>query len=608
MQQYRTFWLLLTMMLVGGFTLTSCVDNKDDASEGGSGDNYKNYVERMYPVVDPQNSPQGMVMLRFYDDMPSVAYVSISNFQSIMYPGTTVQVVKTAEHQYALASPCGTAKVDTDKDLFMSNDYEAFTNMMDMVQPGMPNTSYDALPIIRWKSLDASPKQVDVTLDYGKYGIDIREDGENVYFPFATIADLYTDSYMHMADFNGETVMVAPDGAYSLENGYPSFFITPILKETRTADMADFAYRNLCFTLTNFFGYPGRTLLENKGLKEKGLDQALQDYGKAGQMTRELLQSTNMYDFISGTVTLGCLLNDGGHTNTDVTVMSDFSGNPTFLSTLNGIIDAKWGEFWDICPEYVPIYENLVGRITLANHLNEARAKALGEDVNYYKVGNTAYCQFGTFLCDDSGWRKFYKGEGPKPTIDQYPNDWLVILVDALEKAQNDPEVKNFILDISTNGGGSSDIVLFITSLFANKSDLYYENVLTGQKMKSTFEVDRNLDGKFDEKDKDVKLKMNIGVLISTFSFSCGNLLPALLKDYGICLLGKKSGGGSCAVLYSPSADGFGYTYSTHRIRLNNMKGENIDEGIDPDYQLENPDDFFDIPKVGKLIEDYYSR
>ena len=163
MQQYRTFWLLLTMMLVGGFTLTSCVDNKDDANEGGSGDNYKNYVERMYPVVDPQNSPQGMVMLRFYD-------------------------------QYALASPCGTAKVDTDKDLFMSNDYEAFTNMMGMVQPGMPNIIYDALPIIRWKSLDASPKQVDVTLDYGKYGIDIREDGENVYFPFATIADLYTIS------------------------------------------------------------------------------------------------------------------------------------------------------------------------------------------------------------------------------------------------------------------------------------------------------------------------------------------------------------------------------------------------------------------------------
>ncbi len=597
MKKRQLQWMLAAIIVCGlaPVTMASCTTDIDNpvVTPDVPKPEVKDYVERMYPVVDPQNSPQGMVMLRFYNDMPSVAYVSISNFQSIMYPGTTVQVVKTAEHQYALTSPCGTAKVDTANDLFESNDYEAFTNMMGMVQPGMPNTIYDALPIIRWKSLDASPKQVDVTLDYGKYGIDIREDGENVYFPFATIADLYTDSYMHMADFNGEAVMVAPDGAYSLDNGYPSFFITPILKETRTADMADFAYRNLCFTLTNFFGYPGRTLLENKGLKEKGLDQALQDYGKAGQMTRELLQSTNMYDFISGTVTLGCLLCDEGHTNTDVTVMSDFSGNSTFLSTLNGIKNAKRGEFGDICPEYEPIYEHWVGRNALADHLNEARAKALGEGVNYYKVGNTAYCQFGTFLCDDSGWRKYYKGEGPKPTIDQYPNDWLVILVDALEKAQNDPEVKNFILDISANRGGSSDIV--------------HENVLTGQKMKSTFEVDRNLDGKFDEKDKDVKLTMNIGVLISTHSFSCGNLLPALLKDYGICLLGKKSGGGSCAVLYSPSADGFAYRYSTHRIRLNNLKGENIEEGIEPDYPLE-VDEFFDIPKIGKLIEDFYSR
>lgn len=606
MQQYRTFWLLLTMMLVGGFTLTSCVDNKDDANEGGSGDNYMNYVERMYPVVDPQNSPQGMVMLRFYNDMPSVAYVSISNFQSIMYPGTTVQVVKTAEHQYALASPCGTAKVDTDKDLFMSNDYEAFTNMMDMVQPGMPNTIYDALPIIRWKSLDASPKQVDVTLDYGKYGIDIREDGENVYFPFATIADLYTDTYMHMADFNGEAVMVAPEGAYSLENGYPSFFITPILKETRTTDMADFAYRNLCFTLTNFFGYPGRTLLE-KSMKEKGLDQALQDYGKAGQMTRELLNSKDMYEFFSGTATLNNLLFDGGHTYTDLTAINPIDTQSGFGAKLQPIYLAKLEEFAGYCPESQIGYQSLYDSFGLRGQLNQLREEKFGQGVHYVKVGNTAYCQFDIFLCDDSGWRKFYKGEGPKPTIDQYPDDWLVILTDALEKAQNDPEVKNFILDISANPGGSSDIVLFITSLFANKSDLYYENVLTGQKMKSTFEVDRNLDGKFDEKDKDVKLKMNIGVLISTFSFSCGNLLPSLLKDYGICLLGKKSGGGSCAVLYSPSADGFGYTYSSHRVRLNNLKGENIDEGIEPDYPLE-VDEFFDIPTIGKLIEEFYSR
>ena len=603
MKHYKTFWLLLLMM-VAGFTMTSCVDtyHQDNPVDGGV--KKKNYVDRLYPVVDPKNKSLGTVMLRFYNDMPSVAYISMSHFQEMIYPGTTIQVQKVGNGKYALSNPFGTAEVDTKTDIFTSSNYEAFTNMMGMVQQGMPNTTYDALPIIRWKSLVASPQQVNVTLDYGKYGIDIREDGTNVYFPFATISDLYVDGYMHMADFNGQTVMVAPNGAYSLDAGYPAFLITPLLKKTRTKDMVDYSYKNLCFTLTNFFGYPGRTLLE-KSMKEKGLDQSLQDYGKAGQMTRELLKSKDMYDFFSGTATLGCLLYDGGHTYTDLTVINEIESS--FKQKLKPIKEATLEEFYGYCPEYLPIKQAKEDIRALKKELDSLRVEKIGKGVRYTKVGNTAYCHFDSYLCDDSGWRKFYKGEGPKPTIDQYPNDWLVILVDALEKAQNDPEVKNFILDTSTNGGGSSDVVTFITSIFANKPDLYYENVLTGQKMKCSYEVDRNLDGKFDEKDKDVKLNMNIGVLISSYSFSCGNLLPAMLKDYGICLLGMKSGGGSCCVLYNPSADGFGYRYSTHRTRLNNTKGQNIDGGIEPDYQLK-ADEFFDIAKVGKLIEQFYKK
>ena len=594
------------MMMVGSITLTSCLDNRDFPIDGGGSDKDKNYAERLTSVVDPQGNALGTVTLRFYHDMPNVAYISVSHFQEMIYPGTTIQVQNLGNGKYALSNPFGTAEVDTEKDLFMSNDYEAFTNMMGMVQQGMPNTTYDALPIIRWKSLDTSPKQVDVTLDYGKYGIDIREDGANVYFPFATISDLYVDGYIHMSDFNGQAVMVSPNGAYSLDDGYPAFFISPLLKETRTDDMVDYSYKNLCFTLTNFFGYPGRTLLE-KSMKEKGLDQALQDYSKAGQMTRELLKSKDMYDFFSGTATLSCLLFDGGHTYTDLTAINELDTLSSFMQKLKPIREAKLEEFYGYCPEYLSIKQAKDNDRALKKQLRELREEKIGKDVRYTKVGNTAYCHFDEFMCDDSGWRKYYKGEGPKPTIDQYPDDWLVILVDAIEKAQNDPEIKNFILDTSTNGGGSTDIVVFITSMFANRPDIYYENTLTGQKMKCSYEVDRNLDGKFDEKDKDVKLKMNIGVLISSCSFSCGNLLPALLKDYGICLLGKKSGGGSCCVLYNPSADGFGYRYSTHRGRLLNLKGENIDNGVEPDYSLET-DEFFDIAKVGKLIEEFYTK
>ena len=604
----KNLWILLITMVVSSFTLTSCVDNQDNPIGGGgeSGDKDKKYVERLFPVVDPKNNSLGTVLLRFYQDMPNVAYISVSHYQEMMYPGTTIQVAGLGDGKYALTNPFGTAKVDTEKDLFTSNDYEAFTNMMGMIQPGMPNIIYDALPIIRFKSLDASPKQVDVTLDYGKYGIDIRENGDNVYFPFATISDLYVDNYMHVSNFNGQTVMVTPDGSFSLINGYPSFFITPLLKDTRTDDMADYSYKNLCFTLTNFFGYPGRTLLE-KSMKEKGLDQALQDYGKGGQMTRELLKSKDMYDFFSGTATLEYLLFDGGHTHTALIAINAIDTASSFMHKVDQLIQTKYAEFDEYCPEILPIKESMADRALLKGLLSKQREEKFGKGVNYTKVGNTAYCCFNEFMGDFSIWKKYYKGEGPKPTIDQYPDDWLVILIDALEKAQNDPEVKNFIIDLSTNGGGSSDIVLFITSMICNKADMYWENSLTGQKMKSTFDVDRNLDGKFDEKDNDVKLNLNIGVLTSPCSFSCGNLLPALLKDYGICLLGMRSAGGACCVLFNPSADGFGYSYSTHRCRLTNLKGENIDGGIEPDYKLELYD-YFDIPKVGKLIEEFYAK
>jgi hypothetical protein len=324
-------------------------------------------------------------------------------------------------------------------------------------------------------------------------------------------------------------------------------------------------------------------------------------------MTRELLKSKNMYDYFSGSATLSCLLFDGGHTHTDLTYINNIDTLGNFMLTLKPIREAKLKEFYTYCPEYLTLKQAEEDDRALRKELDALREEKIGKNVRYTKVGNTAYCHFDLFLCDDLGWRKFYKGEGPKPTIEDYPNDWLVILIDAIEKAQNDPEVKNFILDTSTNGGGSSDIVVFLTSMFANKPDLYYENTLTGQRIKCSYDVDRNLDGKFDEKDRDVKLNLNIGVLISSYSFSCGNLLPAMLKDYGICLLGKKTGGGSCCVLYNPSADGFGYRYSSHRARLNNLKGQNIDGGIEPDYQLENGD-FFDIAKVGRLIEQFYAK
>lgn len=606
---FRMMSRLMAVAVCCMMLLTACVeeDNSSNSPVPEPQTAEKNYVERWVPVVDPKGEAQGTVMLRFYDDMPSVAYINVSHFQTMMYPGTVIQTQALGEGRYQLTSPCGTAVVNTDKDTFDSDDYETFTNMMGMVQPGMPNVSLDGLPLVRWKSMEATPQKVHLTLDYGKFGIDIRVDGNDVYFPLATIADLYTDIYMHTADYNGQQVMVAPMGAEELEDGYPKFFIAPILKETRTKDMATFAYNNLCFTLTNFFGYPGRTLLEKKGLKEKGLDQALKDYGQAGEMTRQLLLSTNMYEYIAGTNTLGCLLNDGGHTDTGIGHTSQMDSSTDFYKTMGNTVKAKLEEFYGYCPEYAALRKVDEDIEALSSKLIQARIAKIGRGVTYYKEGNTAYCLFNVFDCDFAAWRKFYKGEGPKPTVENHPNDWLAVLLDALEKAEKDPEVKNFVLDISTNGGGSEDIVMVITSLMCNKAEAYNENSLLGQKQKIYYEVDRNLDGKFDEKDAEVKYDLNFALLVSACSFSCGNMLPALMKDFGIPLIGQKTGGGACCVLYNPSADGYAYRYSSHRSRLMNQKGENVDPGVEPDLKLETPEEFFDFQKITQFIERFYS-
>ena len=200
------------------------------------------------------------------------------------------------------------------------------------------------------------------------------------------------------------------------------------------------------------------------------------------------------------------------------------------------------------------------------------------------------------------------------PTIEDAAGDSMMIFLDAIRKADADPEVKNFIVDITSNGGGSADIVMAMTSLIMNKSYISVDNSLTGQRTVAQYEVDRNFDGVFDEKDNNVKFNLNCAVLTSDISFSCGNLFPSILKDNGIPVIGETSGGGSCAIQAVCTADGFCFQMSSFRARLNSLGGVNIDDGVVPDIPIStasaDPDTknyrkYYDIEYLGSLVENY---
>lgn len=587
----------------------------DDQPDGGA------FTEKTVPVVT-KVAPDGEVTLRFYDALPDVAYISATDFQSIVLPGSTMTVTHTGVGEYTLANGDAKAVVNVNKDVFVSSDFDAFTNMMSLLQPGMANVYYDGMPFIRYKGITMTPAVSTVTLDFAKYGIDIHADGKGaVYFPFATLADMYSDLFYHHAGFNGEKVVANTSvNEVSLARIDPDYNKALLANRTRSASLAEFTYKELCFAMDHFYGFPGRVALNDK-LIAKGMDKTLEEDLKAGPTIKKLLKSTDLAEFIVGMGGLNALYYEG-HTSMDIS--SAMGRDRSQYEELASDIKRIQEENKDVMDAIREGRATMGGRSLEVMAVRTLRPQSYGDtQATYVKKGNTAVCVFNSFNTRaEDAWKAYYAGTGPKPNIDDNKGDSMVIFLDALNKAEADPEVENFIVDITSNGGGSADIVMAMTSLIMNKSYLCYDNPLTRQRSIVEYEVDRNFDGVFDEKDKDVKYNLNFGVLTSDISFSCGNLFPSMLKDAGIPVIGEKSGGGSCAIQAMCTADGFCFQISSFRSRLNSLKGENIDTGILPDIPIDsnsmvevvgpnetkmtvkNYKDFYDIEKVGQLVKE----
>lgn len=585
----------------------------DDRPDGGA------YTEKTVPVVT-KVAPDSKVTLRFYNDLPDVAYISAADFQSIVLPGSTMKVTHTGVGEYTLDNAGAKAVVNVNKDVFVSSDFDAFTNMMDLLQPGMANVYYDGMPFVRYKSIKYMPAVSTVTLDFAKYGIDIHADGKGaVYFPFATLADMYSDLFYHHAGFNGEKVVANTSvNEISLARIDPDYNKTLLSKKTRSQSMADFAYRELCFAMDHFYGHPGRVALD-ASLKAKGMDRTLEEDLAAGRTIKKLLKSTNLAEYFVGMSGLNALYYDG-HTSMDISsVMGrDRSKYEDLVSEMRGLQE----KHKDVMDAIRAGRSSMGGRYQDVMAIRTQRPECYETQDTYIKKGNTAVCVFNSFNTRaEDAWNAYYAGKGPKPNINDNKGDSMVIFLDALEKAAADPEVENFIVDITANGGGSADIVMAMTSLIMDKSYLSYDNPLTGQRSIVEYEVDRNFDGVFDKKDKKVHYDLNFGVLTSQVSFSCGNLFPSMLKDAGIPVIGETSGGGSCAIQAMCTADGFCFQISSFRSRLNTLAGENIDAGVTPTIpiandemveiegpndtkiKVKNYEDFYDIEDVGELVK-----
>ena len=616
-------WRPFVVMALWGLILTACsdsTDNPDDPHPGqettaGDDASDKMPFKVTQTAVNDNGKTMKTVALRYYDDMPHVAYISVSDFQNMLVPSKSIQVSRTATSRYQLVTSKGeTAIVNTAEESMTFDDFMSFVSLTVTNAEGIVDD--DELSYVREKPTIYTPTAASVTFDLKKYGIDLRGDGQMVYVPLTTLSDMYSHLDGKLVLFNGEKIILTDFETKPAEID-EAFFMKPYEATERPADLAAFSYGELCFVIDYFYGRPGRNDIDNI-IQEQGLDKAL------SENAHKLLQSTKMKEYLFGMEYLGSLLYDGSHT-----IIS-----PISIGAVTGISDAELlGQFAakfvtpfkaDYATEVAAVMAN-IQRNDGSELAAEARQQLLNTDT-YIKIGNTMYCIFDDFgPIDSNAWTAYYKGTGPLPTYNPEFQGDVCGIVEALDKAAADPEVKNFVLDMTCNNGGELSVLQTITALLAGKTAVSYENILTKQRIVEDVMVDSNFDRVFDDNDKKPRHpQLNIAIMTSHYAFSCGNLLPSMMKDYGYLIIGEKSGGGSCSIQRMCTPEGLCYQISSARARIINKDGENIDRGVEPHIALEvkqatgededgdkvKYSDFsaFYAPSVGEQIVNWYAN
>ena len=152
-------------------------------------------------------------------------------------------------------------------------------------------------------------------------------------------------------------------------------------------------------------------------------------------------------------------------------------------------------------------------------------------------------------------------------------------------------QVKNIVVDLTTNGGGAADALIYSLSTLIGNVTFDMTNPLSKGHNHQTYLADINADGQINSEDKSLsELGFNIYFLNSRYSFSSANAMPYLAKlnKPNAVMLGDKTAGGPCAIKYIVTPIGNAYVSSSLSVISKPKDGGyvNIDDGIPADFKL----------------------
>lgn len=611
--QKKSFIIISTLLCM---TLCCCSNNKK--SNESSKPAVIDYQEKDVNIIRSMNKPAGAdkatpvvdkaIKLRFYNDMPNVPYIEPSAYFAEFFNTT---VTKTVENNTArFASRGGFIAFDPDADVFTGYGITGFNSHPDF-------KSNSVQYFLKYSGGDATTPSIH-TVSLVNYGIDIKGDKDETYVPLSFLSKVSGGLSYYNAQYNGKDIYVI-DGNGLIDNVEKStkyfadsyYEVLDNYQTARPSDLAEYNYNELCFVFDNLRGYTSQLVFGDNNLVSLGLNGLLERYFPK---IKEYLLSQDKEKYYEGIYALFCGLDDGGHTGI-------LSSSSVFAEAATKAASVE--DFKDLVAEHVN--NNNISRAE-KEVFQAAKMQKFGiteeqykANPNYYRFDDatkTAYVGFDSFDVDYNGWNNYYSGKGEVPVN----TDTYAFIRSTFYKAKEDGAT-NYVLDMTSNGGGSTAALNGIVGLF-NKATANHEENDTFSKYRSVdqYSIDVNLDGRYNQDDaKELEqFDFNIGILTSHYAFSCGNLLPSVLKELGYKIIGERTGGGSCAIIVESTADGVPYVHSSY-LCLSDASGNNIDVGVAADFEIErikiegeefkfDASNFYDIPTIANYLSTAYKE
>ena len=556
------------------------------------------YEERTVTAYMDSMDDTADVQCRFYDDMPSIPYVRFTDVFRMFYSETLV-TVDNGGGTFTMTNESGyTAVFDIVNDRITSDDFGSFKylNML------MEETDQQNFPIDRYRVDASTDPEIDV-LDLSSYHLDMRGEDE-VWMPLSTASDLLCNYGMTYAVYTNESYWYPDESIFvcGYKSGWYNNLPTDMWEATflwisendwmRPADMIAHSYGELCLTADHLWGNVCRNEFTQL-VSEVGLDAALDTYSDGSRGVKALLLDDKFADYISGLTGLDRLVYDGGHTN-----FSIFARAFMLLQ-------------WSDTDEYI---ENrlsdlsLPGKVTADMSLITGTRTAILGEGSYHVYGDTAFYIMDGFTCGD--WSGYYSGGG------DYPDDTIGNFLRAVDTASADPRIKNFVIDLSANGGGLVNAALYILAAITGQEPMGYTvNCESGAERIARFHMDINTDGVYDEGDLRKRADLNFGILSSRFTYSSGTILVNQAKEMGVTVIGERPGGGSATLTYTVTPEGFPHHMGT--VILNTVSDFDFmafDRGFEPDVPITVGESngmkdfsaFYDLAAISRIMDEQH--